>query len=396
MTRPQMPSLVRRLVKSRRGAALLMALFALVVLATVISGSMFVSQQEYRGSRNTLVEQRAFAIAEYGLNSEVSNWDRSRNLPAPTGLAVGAFDTTRVYIAAGDSARVSIKRLNDNTFWVVSEGRANIGTTNLESARQTSALVRIAYPSIQPKGAITAAGNVRLQGSFEVNGYDHPPAGWSQCASIPSDTVPAVVVGPSATVTSGAGNITSVPAVVYDPMATDSNTYVRYGSESWNSLAANADVKLPGGLYGSNIGPVGTATTCDYSNPLNWGEPYRPPTAGVVLGCKGYYPIIYSASSLKLNGNGYGQGILLVNGDLEINGKFEWFGLVVVRDDINKGNGNALIMGAVYAANLTANDPLSWFTGNQDVFYSKCAIESALRGSAILTRARERHWAQIF
>jgi hypothetical protein len=372
-----------------------MALFAIVVLATIISAATFVSQQGYRGGRNTLIEQRAFAVAEFGLNSEVSNWDRKRNLPAPTGMNVGDVQMNLVHVAAGDTARVSIKRISSNGYWVVSEGRANIGSSALESARQTSAFVRIAYPSIEPKGAITAAGDVRVQGSFTVNGYDHPPAGWSQCAQLPSDSVPAIVVPPGNTVTAGSGNITSTPGVVYDAAAADSNTYVRYGSESWNSLASNADIVLNGGVLGSGIGPVGTPTTCDYTNQFNWGEPYR--TGGSIAGCYGYYPIIYSKSSLHLNGNGYGQGVLLVNGDLKINGKFEFFGLVVVRDDIDKGNGNALIQGAVMAANLTGpTDPLSWFTGNQDVFYSRCAIESALRGSAILVRAKERHWAQIF
>jgi hypothetical protein len=372
-----------------------MALFAIVVLATIISAATFVSQQGYRGGRNTLVEQRAFAVAEFGLNSEVSNWDRKRNLPAPTGMNVGDVQMNLVHVAAGDTARVSIKRISSNGYWVVSEGRANIGSSALESARQTSAFVRIAYPSIEPKGAITAAGNVRLQGSMEVSGYDHPPAGWNQCAQLPSDSVPAVVVPPSSTVNSGPSNITSIPAVVHDAAAADSNTYVRYGSESWNTLTSNADIVLAGGNFGSDIAPVGSPTTCDYANQLNWGEPYR--VAGSIAGCYGYYPIIYSKSSLHINGNGYGQGILLVNGDLEINGKFEFFGLVIVRDDILKGNGTALIQGSVLAANLSGpSDPLSWFNGNQDVMYSRCAIESALRGSAILVRAKERHWAQIF
>jgi hypothetical protein len=377
---------------SRRGAALLIALFAVVVLATIVSGAAFVSQQEYRGSRNTLVEQRAFNVSEYGLNSEVSNWDRGRNLPSPVGMPIGAIDTTRVYIASGDSARVSIKRISDNAFWVVSEGRANIGSQALESGRQTSAYVRIAYPSITPRGAITSAGNVRLQGSANVNGYEHNPNGWSQCANIPGDTVPAVTVGPGATVTYQPNNITSVPKVVYDPAASDSNTYVRYGSESWNTLTSNADIVLPGGLFGSDMQPAVSGGSCNYNLNTNWGEPFRP---GVTQ-CYGYYPIIYSAGDLKLNGNGRGQGILLVNGDLEINGTFEFYGLVVLRDDLVKGNGTAKIQGAVFAANLTAVSPTSWVTGNQDIFYSTCAVESALRGSAILTRVKERHWAQIF
>ncbi|MEO7966696.1 MAG: hypothetical protein ABIT38_22585, partial [Gemmatimonadaceae bacterium] len=360
------------------------------VLALIVSGAFFTSGQEYKGGRNQLIEQRAFAVAEYGLNSEVSNWDRSRNLP--NGMAVGAVDSSHVYVAAGDTARVRITRLTDKSFWVISEGSASIGNAKLESKRATNAYVRLAYPSITPKGAITTAGDVAVTGSAVINGNNTNPPGWGQCASLPGSTVPAIVAGPAASVTYKAQNIVSTPAVVRDSTAVDSNTYLRYGTESWNSLVSNADIKLVGGIYNSSIGPVGTATTCDKSNSFNWGEPYRP---GTIAGCYGYYPIIYSASSLKLNGNGYGQGILLVNGDFEINGKFEWYGLVIVRDDITKGNGTAQIMGAVYSANLNLADPTNFIAGNQDVLYSKCAVESALRGSSILVRVKERHWSQV-
>ncbi len=394
------PESARPTPDGRRGAALLMALFAIVVLATIISGAMFVSQQGFRASRNTLVEQRAFQVAEYGLNAEVSNWDRSRNLPPPTGMAVGDTVTTRIYIAANDTARVAIKRISDMGFWVVSEGRANIGSAALESARQTGAFVRVAYPSINPKGAITSAGNVRVQGAGEVNGYTADPSGWSQCASLPHDTVAAVVVGPTGTVTAGPTNITSVPGIVHDSAAADSNTYVRYGTESWISLTSNADIKLPGGILTSDIEPVGTDSTCadtqaeNLNWKMNWGEPLR--SAGYIKGCANYFPIIYVQSSLKIAGNARGQGILLVNGDLEVAGTFDFYGIVIVRDDIVKSVGTATITGAVFAANLAEVSPTSWLTGDQDVQYSRCAIESALRGSGILVRAKERHWAQIF
>ena len=374
----------------RRGIALITALFGVVVLGVMMSGMHFSSTQEYRGTRNALVEQRGFAVAEYGLNSEVSNWDRSRNILAT--FPVGSIDSNQVYVAAGDTSWVKVSRLTDNTFWVVSEGRANIGNTNLEARRQTSAYVRIAYPTITPKGAITAAGNVRLGGSSMVDGDDTNPSGWTNCGA-PSATVPAVVIPPGKTLTYNSGNVGSTPALQYDAAAADSNTYVRYGSESWNTLTANADIKLTGGNYNAAIQPVGTATTCNKSGNWNWGEPFRP---GAVAGCYGYWPIVYIDGDVILNGNGYGQGILLVNGDLKINGNFDYYGLVVVRDDYEKGTGTANIHGALYAANFMDDGTLSWVNGNQDVFYSKCAVESALAGSAILVRVTQRHWAQVF
>lgn len=379
-------------VAERRGVALITALFAIVVLAIIISGVFFTSTQEFRGTRNALVEQRAFAVSEFGLNSEISNWDRSRNLPG-SGFTVGSIDNNQVYVSEGDTSWVTVTRVSDNGFWVVSEGKAHMGQVKLESRRQTSAYVRIAYPSITPKGAITAAGNVTLQGSAMVDGDNLDPTGWAQCASIPGSTVPAVTVPPGNTVNYNAGNIGSTPAVTFDPAAADSNTYVRYGSESWNTLTANADIKISGGVYSNAIQPVGTATTCNTSGNWNWGEPERP---GTVAGCYNYFPIIYVDGNIHINGNGRGQGILLVNGDLEINGTFEFYGIVIVRNDITKGNGTAEIHGAVFAADIDLGNATSWFTGNKDVFYSKCAIESALQGSAILVRAKERGWAQMF
>jgi hypothetical protein len=377
--------------ENRRGVALITALFGVVVLAVMMSGMYFTSNQEFRGTRNALVEQRSFAVAEFGLNSEISNWDRSRNVMGT--FPVGAIDSNQVYVAAGDTAWVKVSRLTPTTFWVVSEGLANIGNKSLEARRQTSAFVRIAYPTIEPKGAITAAGNVRLQGAANVDGDDVHPTGWTNCDATPAPTVPAVTVPPAGTVTTGPVNITSSPPVAYDSAAADSNTYVRYGSESWNSLSANADIKLAGGVYSAAIAPVGTATTCDKSGDYNWGEPNRP---GDVIGCYGYFPIIYVNGDLRVNANGRGQGILLVNGDLEVNGVFDFFGIVVVRDDILKSNGTMKITGAVFAANLTAGQDLSWMTGDQDVQYSNCAVQAALKGSAILVRVTQRHWAQIF
>ena len=377
--------------ENRRGVALITALFGVVVLAVMMSGMYFTSNQEFRGTRNALVEQRSFAVAEFGLNSEISNWDRSRNVMGT--FPVGAIDSNQVYVAAGDTAWVKVSRLTATTFWVVSEGLANIGNKSLEARRQTSAFVRIAYPTIEPKGAITAAGNVRLQGAANVDGDDVHPTGWTNCDATPAPTVPAVTVPPAGTVTTGPVNITSSPAVAYDSAAADSNTYVRYGSESWNSLSTNADIKLAGGTYSAAIAPVGTATTCDKSGDYNWGEPNRP---GDVIGCYGYFPIIYVNGDLRVNANGRGQGILLVNGDLEVNGVFDFFGIVVVRDDILKSNGTMKITGAVFAANLTAGQDLSWMTGDQDVQYSNCAVQAALKGSAILVRVTQRHWAQIF
>jgi hypothetical protein len=374
----------------RRGTALVLTLIAVVVLAALSTGAMLGSMQEFRGGRNSLVEQRAFAVAEFGLNQEISAWKKSRNLPPPVGMAYGAIDSTSVFVAQGDTARVKVTRLNENTFWVVSIGRANIGNSQLESQRQTHMLVRIAYPTINPGGAIVTAGDVDVKGSAEIHGENTNPAGWTQCANITGRDTFAISYGPGRDVDIQKPEMVT-GGTHADPLAADSNTYVRFGTESWQSLVAGADATIPGGNYSPE--PTGTATTCDYGVANNWGEPRR--GVGAVLGCKDFFPIIYSSSSLHLS-QGRGQGILLVNGDVQLNGNFEWYGLIIARDDIIKGNGTFDMWGSIMSRNATVNDNGNSIIGNSTFNWSKCAVESALRGSAILTRTRERSWVQLY
>lgn len=374
--------------ESRRGSALLLTLIAVVVLGALSLGATMSSLQEYRAGSASLVGQRAFAVAEFGLNHEISQWKRSRNLPAPVGMAVGAVDSTSVFVAQGDTARVSVTRLNENTFWVVSIGRASIGVKSLESQRQTHMLVRIAYPTINPGGTIVTAGNLSVKGSAEITGTNTNPAGWSQCTNIAGRDTFAISYGPGKTV-----DIQKRDAVTggvhADPAAADSNTYVRYGTESWQSLVAGADIRIAGGTF--SPAPVGTATVCNYNSGTNWGEPLRGGTS--IAGCKDYFPIIYSQSSVHLS-HGRGQGILLVNGDVQLSGNFQWYGLIIARDDIVKGNGTFDLWGSIMSRNANVLDDNS-LVGNSNFQWSKCAVESALRGSAILTRTRERSWMQL-
>lgn len=375
--------------RARRGMALLISLIVVVMLALLSTGAVMSSMQDFRAGRNALVEQRAFAVAEFGLNSEISNWDRGRNLPPPRGMAIGAIDSSNVFVAQGDTAKVYIQRLTENTFWVRSLGRASIGNSQLEAQRQTHMVVRIAYPSINPGGAIVTAGNISVKGSAEITGRNTDPTGWTQCPSIAGRDTFAITYAPGKTadiqkpelVTGGTNP---------DPAAADSNTYVRYGTETWNSLVANADIKLVGPNYKPQ--PVGSATTCTPGDE-NWGEPLRSGT-GHVKGCEDYFPIIYIDGSVGLS-HGRGQGILLVNGDVRLNGNFQWYGLIIARDDIVKGNGTFDMWGSAMSRNASVNDDNS-ITGNSFFRWSKCAVESALRGSAILTRTKERSWSQLY
>ena len=375
-----------------RGFALPMVMIALVLIGALISGAYFLSQQEFRTGRSTLTEQGAFAVAEYGMGSAIKNWDRQQNVDMAIGGMRGP-DTVRM--ANGNFAVIRISRLNEFTFWAVSEGFAANGNVQQAARRRINEALRIAYPTFNIRGALTVRGQVEVQGSSKVNGNDSIPSQWSTYGVCPppGSAMPGVAAPDTTQVCSGtcpgtgAYRIYGNPPEAQDPVAADTNTYFKYGDQNWQTLTAKADVQLPGGNYKPQ--PNGTSTSCNMADPLNWGDPFR------TTACDDYFPIIYVKGSLSLQANSYGQGILLVEGDMQLAGGFEFNGIVIVRDDIKTtGTGNK-ISGAVFAGNTYTSDNSS-IAGNAEIKYSSCAIDRATKASAALVRAKQRGWAEIF
>jgi hypothetical protein len=379
-----------RTPRARRGFAMFMSIGALVIIGILVAGSSFISLQEQRLGQNSLVQTRAFSVAEWGLNKIQADWDKTPNLQ----MANGARFDTSYSLAGQGTAEVHYVRLNNETFWIVSEGRASVGNLggSREAVKRVGAVLRLRIPTIRANGAITTAGNIQVKGSGEVHGENYLPPGWTGCdASAPNKA--AIVATPTATVDiQKANSVTGSPPVTRDALAADSNTYVRYGDETWQALAAQANIVLAGG-EGPNTAPSVTGDgSCNKASSSNWGEPLR--GAGSVAACYNYFPIIYVTGSLHLN-NGRGQGILLVDGDIKVNGNFQWYGLIIARDDIIKGNGTANVHGAVMTRNVNIADQ-NEVLGNITFRYSQCSIERALRGSAQVVQAKERAWTELY
>ena len=403
--------------------ALPVAIFAIVVIGALLAGAYFSSSQERKIGRNTLVEQRSFNVAEYGLNYDVSNWEQSRNLES--NFPVGTTDKNPRYVnQIGDTAFVTVTRLTPTNFVVVSSGRANIDQAASQAFRRTSMMVQIAYPTVSLAGAVVSAGTVTVGGSGAVIGYDKNPGKWTEandCASYPTSDNAAIAVAAktslsmkaqdSAHTDPGTGNIKGAYApagsgvLKVTSVAGNQATYITYGSESWESLKANADIKLPGNWGGSPTPLLKTdgSQKCDKGGATtgqqaNWGQAdHTSPATNAFKDCINYYPVIYVDGDLNING-GSGQGILMVNGDLKLNGGFDFTGLVIVRDDVKKANGNATITGGLMVGNANIGDTGSGtdITGTFTIGYSKCAVENALRGSAILVPVKQRSWAELY
>ena len=377
--------MLKRAMLRRDGLALPMVLGAITLIGTLIAGVMFLATQDYRVGANTLNEARAETAAEMGLNRLTTDWDQTKN----TSMATG--DTLRMSYSdvGGASVNVFVTRLPGPFFWAVSEAQTRGNSLQYGSRRRFGQLFRLDTPAMTILGAVTAAGNIKVSGNVTLNGNDANPAGWSCSGGLTN--VAGAVISPTATVTTtGAVTVSGSPPSMTSTAASDTNTYFNYGGPTYTSLAALANMTLPGGTY-TGMAPVVVAGVCNKTLTTNWGDPVRhaPATA-----CESYLPIIHFTGDVRLT-TGSGQGILLVDGDLTEAGNFSFTGIIIARGTVRaSGTGNS-VTGVVMAAAIDLGDAVT-LTGGATVQYSSCAVKQALSATSPLVAAKGRGWVNLY
>ncbi len=373
--------IVRR--RGERGFALAAAIFALVVIAALVTGIFFSARQELRLGMNSVGYGRAADAAEAGLHYAVANW----NTQTWNKLNVGDSAAISGSLPGGTgNYNGTVRRLNTQLFLIRSTGTDRAGS----SQRTVAMLTRLLLIQMSVEGALTAQGTLKVGGSSFIDGRDQTPTGWS-CPGVSMDTLPGITVKDTTKISySGCNNQTCLagdPKVAQDTSIKDS-TFFKFGQLNWTSLTAMAGITLPGGSYAP--APVGTATTCNTATLTNWGDPYKPAT---VAGCSNYFPIIHITGNLQ-GSQGYGQGILMIDGDLKVTGNFEFYGPVIVRGSFSTaGNGNHFYGGVLAAdVDLSQNSVL----GNAVVTYSSCTLAQALTASSPARQFKERSWTEVF
>lgn len=373
--------------RNERGFALVGAIFALVIIAALIAGAFFASRTEMTVGRNSQTYQRAFGAAEAGLNNTIANWASVGSFNA---MATGDSTTvTGTLPSNGGSYTTVVKRLNNELFLV-----RTVGTDPSGSASRTlGAITKLLTVQMNFRASLTTRSQLKLGGSSFIDGRNTDPTSWS-CPSGATDTLPAVLTRDSNQITtSGCSSYSCLfgkPAIKQDTSINDS-TFFKYGDTDWNELVAMATKTYVGDTGPLNgVGPVGSATTCTTSTMDNWGEPNR--TGSPVVGCQNYFPIIYVSGNLKLTG-GRGQGILLVAGDLEVQGGFEFYGPVIIRGHLQTAGTGGHFNGGIMAADVDFE--LNSILGNAVLTYSSCAITKALQYNASGRLVNTRSWSEI-
>ncbi|MBA2457379.1 MAG: hypothetical protein H0V43_00300 [Gemmatimonadales bacterium] len=385
-----------------RGMALAVAIFALVVIGALVAGVFFAGHLEQRTGGSSLFAAEATQAAEAGSAVVLADWDQYNlnNMLVGATVVVG---TTKMGTRTASSR--SVRRLNDELFLITTLGtRTDVAGTVL-AQRTVGTLARLSYANAKATAAVTVTKPIKFNGNaFEVIGNDSIPKGWGVDTlgnADPSCNTSGDRAGVRSATTTGAAaadadNIKgNPPQVAADPTVT-SDFFNVFGDVTFDELKRSADIVVSA-TTPQRPEPLLMAAApyrCNIGDDNNWGEPRR--TAGYIKACASYFPIIYaSGSQLKLSGGSRGQGLLLVEGDLEIVGGFEFAGLIVAKGGIKiNGNGNK-VTGALLAQDIAIDDQNS-ISGNTTLQFSSCALSKAIKGSAFAEPLANRSWVQLY
>ena len=378
--------------RREEGFALPAAMGALVIMSLLVTAGFFISRQEVRIGVASKHANMAVNIAQAGANEVMANWN---------GYELGQIgvwsDTTLTDTIASGIWEVSIRNANNYIYLMRAKGTVTEGGELWSGAsREIGIVTKMVYADIDPPAALTTRGSTVVKGGAFINGINTVPPNWgAYCTGFASNDTTGVLTNDTSVVgTSGGGTILGSPPYDEDSNIVDS-TFTNFGEMDWaelTSLAAAEGKDMSPDLPSiSSVEPDTTAAgRCNEATLNNWGDTL--PSAP----CGSYFPLIWSPGDMVIQGGGFGQGVLLVDGNLDLRGDFLFYGIIIVQGNFEtQGSGNRIV-GAVMASNSSIDQQS--VTGTSSVQYSRCAVQRAILNNASLSRARpllERSWVDL-
>ena len=375
----------------RQGFALPAAIGALVIVGVLVTAGFYMARQEVRIGVASKYSAMAVNLAQSGTNDVLINQTSALT-------ALSTWDTTSL-VDTVDAGVVTVKvtKLASRLFYLDATAQVTEGGAMWAGAtRRVGLVTRLTAADMEPPAALATQGSLTVGGSSIVSGLDSMPSGWaSACDSTTMEDKPGIMIDMASNikVTGGTLNVSGTPVILEDTTVT-AESLLEFGDMAWAELVAMAEkVFTSAGPY-NNIHPDSTSATgswrCDQSILTNFGDPRS--LSGV---CSDYFPIIYAVNDIKFSG-GYGQGILLVEHNLEVTGGFEFYGPVFVKGELKTTGTGGHFNGGVVAANVDLGT--STVLGNAVVSYSSCAVERAILNNPALTKVRPlamRSWVDL-
>jgi hypothetical protein len=380
--------------RNRDGFAMPGAIGALVIIGILATAGFFVASQEIRIGVATHHTNLALNIAQAGANEVMADWNGYQlgNIPA-------WGDTTIVDTIASGVWTVNIANANNFVYLLTATGEVTEGPLWSGAQRTIGIATKIRFANINPPAALMTRGPVTVGGNSDIVGLNTTPPSWDPyCTGLATTDATGVLVDDDMGGTNpsygGSATIEGDPPTAEDSTIVDS-TFTNFGDLTWDELVAIAQIEgkdlTPLGGTINSIAPSESNGRCDIDDLRNWGDTIPPNVCGA------YFPLLYHGGpSLNVQANSFGQGILLVDGNLQLAGGFTFMGIIIVQGTFTTGAGTNRVYGSVMASN--AADVNQTLSGTGELHYSRCAITRAILNNAALSRARpidERSWVDL-
>lgn len=387
---------------NERGFALATAILALVVVGALVTAGFFAASQEGRLGTSNAQADLAFYVAEQGLQDVLANVRKRDVRNLLEGQTIERNGTVDVGGRAVGNYQAVVRALRGDTYFLTSTGTVTQGGNYAGATRKLGMTLRTVDLNFPMTAALTSYGGIELRGNATVSGVDVPPSQWpaGECdPSVAAESGIRTTPGSEITLTGG-------PTVAGDPAFGSPNIerdasltpqeFEDFGDVDLDDLRGWATHILPGGSSVPSPTYLDGGAVCNRADPNNWGNPVGAATDA----CYGHFPIIFSEGSLTLEGNGVGQGILVVEGDLTISGGFEFYGIVIVGGVFNngQGSGNAEIHGTLLTKSNADIEDNSNYMGTPVLQFSTCSVTRAIEENEAVARlfpVQKRSWIDL-
>lgn len=363
---------------NRRGASLLVAMATVMALGLLGAIALSVARLQRIIARQTLGSAAAAWAAQAGLARVLGEWGALGPESLPVGSALRAGVTT---LAPTTASVDSIRRLGRSLFEIVVSGERRDADA-LMFARETQAmLVMLVRPGLPDSAATWTSGPVRMEGLAKVSGLDLVPAGWDSWCPGAAPPGAGILAHPGSAVDTsgcaGPGCVAGQPPVASDTSGAGLAQLARL-----RSLWPSVDTLVGNTVTG--VGPLAQGPVCSSSAGLNWGAPEDPAHP-----CFDHFRLVGVRSGTVIHG-GTGQGILLGEGDLVLDGDFRFYGVVAAPGSVVL-RGQSQVVGTVVAGG-SASDSLLVME-QASIARSACAVRRALAGAVRPVALRVRGWS---
>ena len=345
----------------QRGFVLPLVLLTTLLVAVLAASLQTVVWNATRQARLGFAGERALHAADAAIAGQLASWDARAFASMPIGARVVFAPSMPV----GLNATVTMVRTSIDGALTEALGTSTQNGIPQNAGRRVSRMITVRNAPLKLESPLTILGSAVFASAGTVTTADQTPPGWTtECAG--SDSIDA----PNRSVTDTLASRALFDARWGQWLATASRT------ESAGSVTAVAPI-VTGPLCTPGTGELlrgfGAATACTNE----WGA-----------------RAVINAWPLTLAANSRHQGVLMIDGDLNVVSDLEVFGLLLVRGALNDSAGHLRVMGAALVRDELGHGSRFGFATR--VRYSRCALRRALSATGVPAAITTRGWLERF